>query len=173
MRFVLYGKCCVYWDIFFLTGTCIGTIVRPKVHYTRPPHPPPDPPIQEPCVTGFSDQRASLFTPNCQSQADLENTKLRRSYPDRLVRSRSTDTCTGRRPSSDPCINRRTVVEDKDQAGTFSSVLSASASKDSLKVEVCMFLHVHMSLTIYKKKIMLGCLLFVLFLAVVSYIVLR
>ncbi|XP_062855278.1 GTPase-activating protein and VPS9 domain-containing protein 1 [Trichomycterus rosablanca] len=116
-------------------GTCIGTIVRPKVQYTRPAHPPPDPPIQEPCVTGPSEQRPSLFNPNCQAQADLEHTKLRHSYPDRLVRSRSTDTCTGRRPSSDPCINRRTMVEDKDQAGTFPTGISASTSKDSLKAE--------------------------------------
>ncbi|XP_076859082.1 GTPase-activating protein and VPS9 domain-containing protein 1 isoform X1 [Brachyhypopomus gauderio] len=114
-------------------GSCTSTIVRPKVHYARPPHPPPDPPIPEACATGPSDPRPSLFTPHCLTQAELEHTKQRHSYPERLVRSRSTDVVSaGRRPNSDPGLNRRTMVEERDQTGVFSTT---SPSKDSLKVE--------------------------------------
>lgn len=123
---------CICFDIFYLlTGT--GTIVRPKAHYTRPLHPPPDPPIPEACATGPSEPKASLF-----STSDLEHPKQRHSYPERLVRSRSTDiVCAGRRPNSDPGINRRTTVEDQDQAILFATGSTTSPSKDSLKVEVC------------------------------------
>ncbi len=72
------------------SGSSTGTIVRPKVHYARPPHPPPDPPIPEASALG-QETRHSLFTPHCLAQAELEHTKQRHSFPDRLVRSRSSD----------------------------------------------------------------------------------
>lgn len=124
---------CVFVVLFHsFTGSGTGTIVRPKAH-TRPPHPPPDPPIPEACATGPSEPRTSHF-----STHDLEHPKQRHSYPDRLVRSRSTDVvCAGRRPNSDPGINRRTMMEDQDQAGAFATGSTTSPSKDSLKVEVC------------------------------------
>uniref|UniRef100_A0A4W5NTH0 GTPase activating protein and VPS9 domains 1 n=1 Tax=Hucho hucho TaxID=62062 RepID=A0A4W5NTH0_9TELE len=117
-------------------GFSTGTIVRPKVHYARPLHPPPDPPIPEACALG-QEPRYSLFTPHCLAQAELEHTKQRHSYPDRLVRSRSSDiVCQGRRPTSDPGLNRRAVAEERDPAGHFSMGPSSSPSKDSLKGEV-------------------------------------
>ncbi|XP_077417781.1 GTPase-activating protein and VPS9 domain-containing protein 1 isoform X6 [Vanacampus margaritifer] len=73
-------------------GSTTGTIVRPKVHYARPAHPPPDPPIPEASVLG-------------------------------------------RRPTSDPGLNRRVAVEERDSAGAFASGPSSSPSKDSLKGE--------------------------------------
>uniref|UniRef100_A0A667X240 GTPase-activating protein and VPS9 domain-containing protein 1 n=1 Tax=Myripristis murdjan TaxID=586833 RepID=A0A667X240_9TELE len=110
--------------------------VRPKVHYARPPHPPPDPPIPEACALG-QEPRHSLFTPHCLAQAELEHTKQRHSFPDRLVRSRSSDiVCPGRRPTSDPGLNRRAAVEERDPAGAFALGPSSSPSKDSLKGEV-------------------------------------
>uniref|UniRef100_A0A8C9WYI3 GTPase-activating protein and VPS9 domain-containing protein 1 n=1 Tax=Sander lucioperca TaxID=283035 RepID=A0A8C9WYI3_SANLU len=113
-----------------------GTIVRPKVHYARPPHPPPDPPIPEASALG-PETRHSLFTPHCLAQAELEHTKQRHSFPDRLVRSRSSDiVCPGRRPTSDPGLNRRVAVEERDPAGAFTLGPSSSPSKDSLKGEV-------------------------------------
>ncbi|XP_060737424.1 GTPase-activating protein and VPS9 domain-containing protein 1 isoform X2 [Tachysurus vachellii] len=113
-------------------GQGTGTIVRPKAHYTRPPHPPPDPPIPEACATGPSEPRSSLF-----SIHEPEHPKQRHSYPERLVRSRSTDVVfAGRRPNSDPGINRRTMVEDQDQAAAFATGSTTSPSKDSLKVEI-------------------------------------
>uniref|UniRef100_A0A7N6BA41 GTPase-activating protein and VPS9 domain-containing protein 1 n=1 Tax=Anabas testudineus TaxID=64144 RepID=A0A7N6BA41_ANATE len=109
--------------------------VRPKVHYARPPHPPPDPPIPEASALG-PETRHSLFTPHCLAQAELEHTKQRHSYPDRLVRSRSSDiVCPGRRPTSDPGLNRRVAAEDRDAAGSFTLGPSLSPSKDSLKGE--------------------------------------
>ncbi|KAG5840812.1 hypothetical protein ANANG_G00192620 [Anguilla anguilla] len=75
-------------------GSSTGTIVRPKVHCTRPPHPPPDPPVAEP--------RHALFGPHGLAQAELELAKQRHSYPDRLVRSRSSDIVCAGRPTSDP-----------------------------------------------------------------------
>uniref|UniRef100_A0A8C4IS28 GTPase-activating protein and VPS9 domain-containing protein 1 n=1 Tax=Dicentrarchus labrax TaxID=13489 RepID=A0A8C4IS28_DICLA len=109
--------------------------VRPKVHYARPPHPPPDPPIPEASALG-PETRHSLFTPHCLAQAELEHTKQRHSFPDRLVRSRSSDiVCPGRRPTSDPGLNRRVAVEERDPAGAFSLGPSSSPSKDSLKGE--------------------------------------
>ncbi|XP_070992033.1 GTPase-activating protein and VPS9 domain-containing protein 1-like isoform X2 [Oncorhynchus clarkii lewisi] len=117
-------------------GFSTGTIVRPKVHYARPLHPPPDPPIPETCALG-QEPRYSLFTPHCLVQAELEHTKQRHSYPDRLVRSRSSDiVCQGRRPTSDPGLNRRAAAEERDPAGHFSMGPSSSPSKDSLKGEV-------------------------------------
>ncbi len=118
------------------SGSSTGTIVRPKVHYARPPHPPPDPPIPEASALG-QETRHSLFTPHCLAQAELEHTKQRHSFPDRLVRSRSSDiVCPGRRPTSDPGLNRRVAVEERDPAGVFTSGPSSSPSKDSLKGEV-------------------------------------
>ncbi|XP_063753383.1 GTPase-activating protein and VPS9 domain-containing protein 1 isoform X7 [Eleginops maclovinus] len=68
-------------------GSTTGTIVRPKVHYARPPHPPPDPPIPEASALG-PETRHSLFMPHCLAQAELEHTKQRHSFPDRLVEDR-------------------------------------------------------------------------------------
>ncbi|XP_076010181.1 GTPase-activating protein and VPS9 domain-containing protein 1 isoform X7 [Genypterus blacodes] len=116
-------------------GSSTGTIVRPKVHYARPAHPPPDPPIPEAFALGH-ETRHSLFTPHCLAQAELEHTKQRHSFPDRLVRSRSSDiVCPGRRPTSDPGLNRRVAVEERDPAGVFALGPSSSPSKDSLKGE--------------------------------------
>uniref|UniRef100_A0A8C9WVL7 GTPase-activating protein and VPS9 domain-containing protein 1 n=1 Tax=Sander lucioperca TaxID=283035 RepID=A0A8C9WVL7_SANLU len=113
-----------------------GNLLRPKVHYARPPHPPPDPPIPEASALG-PETRHSLFTPHCLAQAELEHTKQRHSFPDRLVRSRSSDiVCPGRRPTSDPGLNRRVAVEERDPAGAFTLGPSSSPSKDSLKGEV-------------------------------------
>ncbi|XP_065820377.1 GTPase-activating protein and VPS9 domain-containing protein 1 isoform X3 [Labrus bergylta] len=115
-------------------GSSTGTIVRPKVHYARPAHPPPDPPIPEASALG-QETRHSLFMPHCLAQAELEHTKQRHSFPDRLVRSRSSDiVCPGRRPTSDPGLNRRVAVEERDPA--FALGPSSSPSKDSLKGEV-------------------------------------
>ncbi|XP_061842105.1 GTPase-activating protein and VPS9 domain-containing protein 1 isoform X4 [Nerophis lumbriciformis] len=112
-----------------------GTIVRPKVHYARPAHPPPDPPIPEAFALG-QETRHSLFMPHSLAQAELEHTKQRHSFPDRLVRSRSSDiVCPGRRPTSDPGLNRRVAVEDRDSVGAFALGPSSSPSKDSLKGE--------------------------------------
>ncbi|XP_045082826.1 GTPase-activating protein and VPS9 domain-containing protein 1-like isoform X6 [Coregonus clupeaformis] len=117
-------------------GFSTGTIVRPKVYYARPLHPPPDPPIPEACALG-QEPRYSLFTPHCLAQGELEHTKQRYSYPDRLVRSRSSDiVCQGRRPTSDPGLNRRAAAEERDPAGAFSMGSPSSPSKDSLKGEV-------------------------------------
>lgn len=116
-------------------GSCTGTIVRPKVHYPRPPHPPPDPPIPEASITGHMEPRPPLFAPHL-GQGDLEHLKQRHSYPERLVRSRSTDVVSaGRRPNSDPGLNRRTMMEERDPAGAYSTGPTSSPSKDSLKGE--------------------------------------
>uniref|UniRef100_A0A672JNB5 GTPase-activating protein and VPS9 domain-containing protein 1 n=1 Tax=Salarias fasciatus TaxID=181472 RepID=A0A672JNB5_SALFA len=110
--------------------------VRPKVHYARPPHPPPDPPIPEASALG-PEARHSFFTPHYLAQAELEHTKQRHSFPERLVRSQSSDkVCPGRRPTSDPGLNRRVAVEDRDPASAFALGPSSSPSKDSLKGEV-------------------------------------
>ena len=120
----------------FISGSSTGTIVRPKVHYARPPHPPPDPPIPEASALG-PETRHSLFTPQCLAEAELEHTKQRHSFPDRLVRSRSSDiVCPGRRPTSDPGLNRRVAIEERDPSRVFTSGPSSSPSKDSLKGEV-------------------------------------
>lgn len=115
-------------------GSTTGTIVRPKVHYPRPPHPPPDPPIPEASIMSHQEPRPPLFAPHL-AQGDLEHPKQRHSYPERLVRSRSTDVVSaGRRPNSDPGLNRRTMMEERD-AGAFSTGPTSSPSKDSLKGE--------------------------------------
>uniref|UniRef100_A0A8C1W8Y5 GTPase-activating protein and VPS9 domain-containing protein 1 n=1 Tax=Cyprinus carpio TaxID=7962 RepID=A0A8C1W8Y5_CYPCA len=116
-------------------GSSTGTIVRPKVHYPRPLHPPPDPPIPEASITGHQEPRPPLFAPHL-AQSDLEHPKQRHSYPERLVRSRSTDVVSaGRRPNSDPGLNRRTVMEEREPAGAYSTGPTSSPSKDSLKGE--------------------------------------
>ncbi|KAK7933465.1 hypothetical protein WMY93_004361 [Mugilogobius chulae] len=110
-------------------GSSTGTIVRPKVHYARPAHPPPDPPIPEASALGH-EARHSMFTPHCLAQVEQ-----RHSFPDRLVRSRSSDiVCPGRRPTSDPGLNRRVAMEERE-SGAFTSGPSSSPSKDSLKGE--------------------------------------
>uniref|UniRef100_A0A3B3WCE0 GTPase-activating protein and VPS9 domain-containing protein 1 n=1 Tax=Poecilia mexicana TaxID=48701 RepID=A0A3B3WCE0_9TELE len=117
-------------------GSSTGTIVRPKVHYARPTHPPPDPPIPEASAMG-PDIRHSICTAQCLAQAELEQSKQRHSFPDRLVRSRSSDiVCPGRRPTSDPGLNRRVAVEERDPPGAFAAGPSSSPSKDSLKGEM-------------------------------------
>ncbi|CAL9708519.1 unnamed protein product [Knipowitschia caucasica] len=110
-------------------GSSTGTIVRPKVHYARPAHPPPDPPIPEASALGH-EARHSMFIPHCLAQVEQ-----RHSFPDRLVRSRSSDiVCPGRRPTSDPGLNRRVALEERE-SGVFTSGPSSSPSKDSLKGE--------------------------------------
>uniref|UniRef100_A0A671RSU6 GTPase-activating protein and VPS9 domain-containing protein 1 n=1 Tax=Sinocyclocheilus anshuiensis TaxID=1608454 RepID=A0A671RSU6_9TELE len=107
-----------------------------NVHYPRPPHPPPDPPIPEASIMGHQEPRPPLFAPHLV-QSDLEHPKQRHSYPERLVRSRSTDVVSaGRRPNSDPGLNRRTMMEERDPAGAYSTGPTSSPSKDSLKGEV-------------------------------------
>ncbi|XP_061673616.1 GTPase-activating protein and VPS9 domain-containing protein 1 isoform X2 [Syngnathoides biaculeatus] len=116
-------------------GSTTGTIVRPKVHYARPAHPPPDPPIPEASALG-QDTRYPPSIPLSLAQAEYELNKQRHSFPDRLVRSRSSDVvCPGRRPTSDPGLNRRVAVEERDPAGAFALGPSSSPSKDSLKGE--------------------------------------
>ncbi len=110
--------------------------MRPKVYYPRPPHPPPDPPIPEASITGHLEPRPPLLAPHL-AQSDLEHPKQRHSYPERLVRSRSTDVVSaGRRPNSDPGLNRRTMMEEREPAGAYSTGPTSSPSKDSLKGEV-------------------------------------
>ncbi|CAL8343104.1 unnamed protein product [Lota lota] len=117
-----------------LSCSSTGTIVRPKVHYARPAHPPPDPPIPEAYALG-QEPRHSMFVPHGLAQVELEHCKQRHSCPDRLVRSRSSDImCPGRRPTSDPGLNRRTMVEERDLG--YSLGPTSSPSKDSLKGEV-------------------------------------
>ncbi|KAL2092669.1 hypothetical protein ACEWY4_012467 [Coilia grayii] len=126
-------------------GSSTGTIVRPKVHYMRPAHPPPDPPIPEVGAMAPPEPRASLFGAH-GLVAELEHGKQRHSYPERLVRSRSSDIVgAGRRPTSEPCLNRRTIAEDREPEPPASSHAHASAafpggatsspSRDSLKGE--------------------------------------
>ncbi|XP_064420385.1 GTPase-activating protein and VPS9 domain-containing protein 1 isoform X2 [Latimeria chalumnae] len=123
------------------------TVVRPKVHYARPSHPPPDPPILEGAVGG-NEARLPVFGSHVSVQTEADALKQRHSYPERLVRSRSSDiVSTGRRPMSDPGWNRRSANEEKDlSAGSSGTIAglnatallpgpSSSPSKDSLKGE--------------------------------------
>ncbi|XP_063050724.1 GTPase-activating protein and VPS9 domain-containing protein 1 [Engraulis encrasicolus] len=142
-------------------GSSTGTIVRPKVHYMRPAHPPPDPPIPEVgAMAAPPEPRGSAVI---GAFVDLEaGGKQRHSYPERLVRSRSSDiVCGGRRPTSEPCLNRRTIAEDREPHDThphthahagahahthshthghaaagFPGGATSSPSRDSLKGEV-------------------------------------
>uniref|UniRef100_A0ACB8F0B8 GTPase-activating protein and VPS9 domain-containing protein 1 n=1 Tax=Sphaerodactylus townsendi TaxID=933632 RepID=A0ACB8F0B8_9SAUR len=89
-------------------------VVRPKVHYARPSHPPPDPPILEGTLGG-SEARLPNFGSHAAMFIDAEAFKQRHSYPERLVRSRSSDiVSSARRPMSDPGWNRRAGNEERE-----------------------------------------------------------
>ncbi|EDL93172.1 GTPase activating protein and VPS9 domains 1 (predicted) [Rattus norvegicus] len=120
-----------------------SAVVRPKVHYARPSHPPPDPPILEGAVGG-NEARLPNFGSHVLTAAEMEAFRQRHSYPERLVRSRSSDivSCV-RRPMSDPSWNRRPGNEELPPAaatGATSLVAaphssSSSPSKDSSRGE--------------------------------------
>uniref|UniRef100_A0A671F3C4 GTPase activating protein and VPS9 domains 1 n=1 Tax=Rhinolophus ferrumequinum TaxID=59479 RepID=A0A671F3C4_RHIFE len=122
-----------------------SAVVRPKVHYARPSHPPPDPPILEGAVGG-NEARLPNFGSHVLSPAEMEAFKQRHSYPERLVRSRSSDIVSSvRRPMSDPSWNRRPGNEERElppaaAIGATSLVAaphssSSSPSKDSSRGE--------------------------------------
>ncbi|KAL7980902.1 hypothetical protein Chor_002056 [Crotalus horridus] len=122
-------------------------VVRPKVHYARPSHPPPDPPILEGTLGG-SDARLPSFASHTAMLFDSEAFKQRYSYPERLVRSRSSDiVSSARRPMSDPGWNRRAGTEERDLLGPGSNAggvpmvpgpqsSSSSPSKDFCRGEI-------------------------------------
>uniref|UniRef100_A0A8D1BN55 GTPase-activating protein and VPS9 domain-containing protein 1 n=1 Tax=Sus scrofa TaxID=9823 RepID=A0A8D1BN55_PIG len=122
-----------------------SAVVRPKVHYARPSHPPPDPPILEGAVGG-NEARLPNFSSHVLTPAEMEAFKQRHSYPERLVRSRSSDIVSSvRRPMSDPSWNRRPGNEERElppaaAIGATSLVAaphssSSSPSKDSSRGE--------------------------------------
>ncbi|XP_057610542.1 GTPase-activating protein and VPS9 domain-containing protein 1 isoform X7 [Chionomys nivalis] len=120
-----------------------SAVVRPKVHYARPSHPPPDPPILEGAVGG-NEARLPTFGSHVLTAAEVEAFKQRHSYPERLVRSRSSDVVSSvRRPMSDPSCNRRSGNDELPPAaatGATSLVAaphssSSSPSKDSSRGE--------------------------------------
>jgi len=123
-----------------------SAVVRPKVHYARPSHPPPDPPILEGAVGG-NEARLPNFCSPVLNPAEMEAFKQRHSYPERLVRSRSSDIVSSsvRRPMSDPSWNRRPGNEERElppaaAIGATSLVAaphssSSSPSKDSSRGE--------------------------------------
>ncbi|KAK2496393.1 hypothetical protein MC885_019855 [Smutsia gigantea] len=122
-----------------------SAVVRPKVHYARPSHPPPDPPILEGAVGG-SEVRLPNFGSHILTPAEMEAFRQRHSYPERLVRSRSSDIVSSvRRPMSDPSWNRRPGNEERElpaaaAIGATSLVAaphssSSSPSKDSSRGE--------------------------------------
>ncbi|XP_074067680.1 GTPase-activating protein and VPS9 domain-containing protein 1 isoform X9 [Macrotis lagotis] len=121
-----------------------SAVVRPKVHYARPSHPPPDPPILEGAMGG-NEARLPGFGSHVLIPTDAEAFKQRHSYPERLVRSRSSDiVSSARRPMSDPSWNRRPGNEERDllpSAAIGSPLIAAppssssSPSKDSLRGE--------------------------------------
>ncbi|KYO29984.1 GTPase-activating protein and VPS9 domain-containing protein 1 isoform A [Alligator mississippiensis] len=120
-------------------------VVRPKVHYARPSHPPPDPPILEGAMGG-NEARLPNFGAHILIPTDLEAFKQRHSYPERLVRSRSSDIVSSvRRPMSDPGWNRRPGNEERELPTNHScgvAILAApqssssSPSKDSSRGEI-------------------------------------
>ncbi|XP_042334915.1 GTPase-activating protein and VPS9 domain-containing protein 1 isoform X6 [Sceloporus undulatus] len=122
-------------------------VVRPKVHYARPSHPPPDPPILEGTLGG-NDARLPNFGSHTAVLIDSETFKQRYSYPERLVRSRSSDiVSSARRPMSDPGWNRRAGNEERELSGPGGSIggaalitapqsSSSSPSKDSCRGEM-------------------------------------
>ncbi|XP_067825824.1 GTPase-activating protein and VPS9 domain-containing protein 1 isoform X2 [Heptranchias perlo] len=120
-------------------ASTIPSIVRPKVHYARPSHPPPDPPIFEGALGG-TDARLPAFGSHLCCQTEAELLKQRHSFPERLVRSRSSDiVSSSRRPMSDPGWNvpgsRRTANEELFGAGAATVGTcgpTSSPSKDSL-----------------------------------------
>ncbi|OBS72582.1 hypothetical protein A6R68_12854 [Neotoma lepida] len=120
-----------------------SAVVRPKVHYARPSHPPPDPPILEGAVGG-NEARLPNFGSHILTAAEMEAFRQRHSYPERLVRSRSSDIVSSvRRPMSDPSWNRRPGNDELPPAaatGATSLVAaphssSSSPSKDSSRGE--------------------------------------
>lgn len=124
----------------------VSAVVRPKVHYARPSHPPPDPPILEGAMGG-NEARLPNFGSHTLIPTDLEAFKQRHSYPERLVRSRSSDIVSSvRRPMSDPGWNRRPGNEERElpmpttNTGAVlvaaSQSSSSSPSKDSSRGEV-------------------------------------
>ncbi|XP_053863327.1 GTPase-activating protein and VPS9 domain-containing protein 1 isoform X2 [Malaclemys terrapin pileata] len=125
----------------------VSAVVRPKVHYARPAHPPPDPPILEGAMGG-NEARLPNFGSHILIPTDLEAFKQRHSYPERLVRSRSSDIVSSvRRPMSDPGWNRRPGNEERElptqtpNVGAAASVpapqsSSSSPSKDSSRGEI-------------------------------------
>ncbi|KAK2514990.1 Gapvd1 [Columba guinea] len=123
----------------------VSAVVRPKVHYARPSHPPPDPPILEGAMGG-NEARLPNFGSHTLIPTDLEAFKQRHSYPERLVRSRSSDIVSSvRRPMSDPGWNRRPGNEERElpmpSAGAAalaaaSQSSSSSPSKDSSRGEL-------------------------------------
>ncbi|OCT67171.1 GTPase-activating protein and VPS9 domain-containing protein 1-like isoform X11 [Xenopus laevis] len=115
-------------------------VVRPKVHYARPSHPPPDPPLLE-GASGGNEARLPMFG---FVPTDSEAYRQRHSCPERLVRSRSSDIASSiRRPMSDPGWVRRGMTEDRElPTGTAMNALinlpqssSSSPSKDSSRGE--------------------------------------
>eukprot|EP00069_Balaena_mysticetus_P004593 bmy_04640T0 len=122
-----------------------SAVVRPKVHYARPSHPPPDPPILE-GAAGGNEARLPNFGSHVLTPAEMEAFKQRHSYPERLVRSRSSDIVSSvRRPMSDPSWNRRPGNEERElpQAAAIGATSlvaaphssSSSPSKDSSRGE--------------------------------------
>uniref|UniRef100_A0AAV2MSA0 Uncharacterized protein n=1 Tax=Knipowitschia caucasica TaxID=637954 RepID=A0AAV2MSA0_KNICA len=84
-----------------------------------------------------ADSLLAMFDPLSTGEGSSTGTivEQRHSFPDRLVRSRSSDiVCPGRRPTSDPGLNRRVALEERE-SGVFTSGPSSSPSKDSLKGE--------------------------------------
>uniref|UniRef100_A0ABM5F6L2 GTPase-activating protein and VPS9 domain-containing protein 1 isoform X7 n=1 Tax=Pogona vitticeps TaxID=103695 RepID=A0ABM5F6L2_9SAUR len=122
-------------------------VVRPKVHYARPSHPPPDPPILEGTLGG-NDARLPNFGSHTTVLMDSEAFKQRYSYPERLVRSRSSDIMSSaRRPMSDPGWHKRAGNEERELSASGSGFggvpligappsSSSSPSKDSCRGEV-------------------------------------
>ncbi|KAM3911897.1 GTPase-activating protein and VPS9 domain-containing protein 1 isoform 1-T1 [Leptodactylus fuscus] len=121
-------------------------VVRPKVHYARPSHPPPDPPILEGAIGG-NEARLPTFGSHVFVPTDSDAYRQRHSCPERLVRSRSSDIATSiRRPMSDPGWARRAGTEERElppggmalgaSAGINASQSSSSSpSKDSSRGE--------------------------------------
>lgn len=117
------------------------------MHYARPSHPPPDPPILEGALGGH-EARLPNFGSHTAILLDAEAFRQRYSYPERLVRSRSSDIVSSvRRPMSDPGWNRRAGAEEREipvpLGGLGGAVLmnapqssSSSPSKDSCRGEV-------------------------------------
>ncbi|XP_073446842.1 GTPase-activating protein and VPS9 domain-containing protein 1 isoform X4 [Dendrobates tinctorius] len=121
-------------------------VVRPKVHYARPSHPPPDPPIMEGAIGG-NEARLPTFGSHVFVPTDSDAYRQRHSCPERLVRSRSSDIATSiRRPMSDPGWARRAGNEEREQPpggiilGAYAGInasqsSSSSPSKDSSRGE--------------------------------------
>ncbi|XP_053330225.1 GTPase-activating protein and VPS9 domain-containing protein 1 isoform X5 [Spea bombifrons] len=113
-----------------------GEVVRPKLHYARPSHPPPDPPIME-GAAGGNEARLPTFASHIFVATDSEAYRQRHSCPERLVRSRSSDIAASmRRPMSDPGWVRRGANEERELPPCHpvlgsSAVINASQSSSS------------------------------------------